>query len=332
MLAIAIFRGVEMRYEGVEIEGRDAGGVQPVAFTMRDGRLQQDGKPVAMVASPFCGPGFASPPKIAIIHFTAGSTAASSAAWFADKSRPRATGSSAHVVIDRDGSIIQCVGFDSIAWHAGRSAWQGLIGLNQHSFGIELANLGCLHRVGSGWAGTGDRAVADPLLAAHRNGNPDGSHTPIGWERYPAAQIDTAVALLDMLVAGGVSQILGHDDIAPTRKWDPGPAFDMTAFRNRVFGGRADDGDNVLVVLPAAGLFLRSAPDGAAQPVRAEPWPSGTQVRPMRVQDHWIEVTVLGVNAQPLATGWMREAYLGQPGEVPPAAAGAVATAPIGLG
>jgi N-acetylmuramoyl-L-alanine amidase len=269
---------------------------------------------VPFVASPFIGGGFASPPRIAVIHFTGGGSAMSSANWFADRSRPPATGSSAHVVIDRDGSIVQCVAIDRIAWHAGRSNWKGIVGLNPHSIGIELANYGNLHAVGGNWCGPGDKKVANPVMASHRNGNPDGSRHPIGWEAYPAAQINATVELMQLLVSLGVNEAVGHDDIAPVRKSDPGPAFDMTLFRSRVFGGRRDNGDNVKIVLPAAGLYLRAGPDGAAAKLREAPYAKGTLVRPLRIDGDWLEVSVLA-NGAPVATGWMRSIYLGEPTE-----------------
>lgn len=285
-----------------------------MAFTVKDGRLVRDGKPVKFVASPFIGGGFANAPRIAVIHFTGGGTAMSSANWFADRSRPPASGSSAHIVIDRDGSIVQCVALDRVAWHAGRSSWRGVVGLNGHSIGIELANYGNLRAIGGAWAGPGDRVVANPLLAVHRNGNPDGSRHPIGWEPFPAAQIDATVELMALLAARGVTEVVGHDDIAPVRKCDPGPAWNMAAFRERVFGGRRDDGDNVKVVLPAAGLFLRSGPDVSHPKVRDTAFPRGTQVRPLRRDGDWLEVSVLQ-NGAPVATGWMRGNYLGDPEE-----------------
>ncbi len=285
-----------------------------MAFTLQAGRLVRDGKPVAFVASPFIGGAFPRPPKIAVIHFTGGGSAMSSANWFADRSRPPASGSSAHVVIDRDGSIVQCVGLDRVAWHAGRSSWQGIVGLNSHSIGIELANYGNLHAVGGNWCGPGDKKVANPVMAVHRNGNPDGSRNPIGWEPYPAAQIAATHELMALLVTMGVTQAVGHDDIAPVRKSDPGPAFDMTLFRAHAFGGRRDNGDNVKTVLPAAGLYLRAGPDGAAAKLREAPYARGTLVRPLRIDGDWLEVSVLADGA-PVATGWMRSIYLGEPTE-----------------
>jgi N-acetylmuramoyl-L-alanine amidase len=202
-------------------------------FTVANACLLDGGTPVPFVPTRNMGGPFATPPEIGVIHFTGGGSARSSAAWFGD---PRNRGSSAHVVIERDGSVIQCVPFDRQAWHAGVSSWRGLNGLNRWSWGIELANWGWLKRVGADWADGAGRLVPSAVLAVHRNGNPGGEAGPIGWEPYPPAQVAAAAALCRAL---GVREVVGHDDIAPRRKSDPGPAFDMPAFRAAVEAAHA---------------------------------------------------------------------------------------------
>lgn len=203
-------------------------------FRVQGDVLLTAASPVRQVPSSFAGGRFSRPPAIIVIHFTAGGSALSSAEWFRDR---RNAGSSAHVVIDRNGAAIQCVPLTRVAWHAGRSVWRGLSGLNAHSFGIELANWGALRRSDEGWlAPTGVR-VPNPVLARHRNGNPGGTPGAIGWEPYPAAQVAAAAGVARALASAfGSDEIVGHDDIAPGRKWDPGPAWDMAAFRTAVFG------------------------------------------------------------------------------------------------
>ena len=176
----------------------------------------------------------------------AGASAASSANWFKDPNNP---GSSAHVVIDRDGSIIQCVTFDTVAFHAGKSTWKSLNGLNRFAFGIEMANWGDLRQTPSGWVTSSGKKIANPVLAIHRNGNPNGSPSPIGWEPYPKAQVDTAKALVRLLIEKfAIQEIVGHDDISVGRKWDPGPAFDMVGFRTSLLESHDSSGSNVLKI------------------------------------------------------------------------------------
>ena len=104
---------------------------------------------------------------------------------------------SAHFLIERDGSLVQFVASHDRAWHAGVSSWGGRDNCNDFSIGIELE----------------------------------------GTDRQPYEDAQYA-ALVDLVLrlrqrhrglAGGA--IVGHSDIAPGRKTDPGPAFDWQRFR-----------------------------------------------------------------------------------------------------
>jgi N-acetylmuramoyl-L-alanine amidase len=107
-------------------------------------------------------------------------------------------GVSAHLHIARDGSVVQLVPFNIKAWHAGLSAWNGLTGLNSHSIGIELQN--------------------------------------DSKEDYTPIQIDVAKDISRALVAQyNLKDILGHSDISPGRKVDPGDKFPMKLFKSAVF-------------------------------------------------------------------------------------------------
>ena len=277
-----------------------------MAFKIVDAAVTEDGAPVDQIRSRFIGSNFARPPKIVVIHFTYGGTARSSANWFND---PRNPGSSAHVVIERDGAVIQCVPLNRVAWHAGKSRWNGLVGLNAHSFGIELANWGYLKRAGDGWACYTGTRIPEPFMAIHRNGNPDGSRQPLGWEPYPRAQFEAAVDLVRALVAShGVTEIIGHEDISPTRKWDPGPAFDMARFRAAVFGGRSLDADTLLQVMPASGVNLRQDPSTTLPAV--ELLAKGTLLEPIATDGLWVQVSVLDAAGLPRATGWVHSHYV----------------------
>ena len=114
-------------------------------------------------------------PLYLIIHFTAGTTADSAISWF-KKSDSKA---SAHLIIDRDGSIVQMVPFNRKAWHAGESSWGNLNGINQHSIGVELVNAGKLQRTGgSQWVNWSKRTVpsSEVTVARHKN-----ETTEAGW-------------------------------------------------------------------------------------------------------------------------------------------------------
>lgn len=186
-------------------------------------------------------------PRWVVIHFTGGASGASSANWLCD---PRAK-ASAHVVVDRDGSVIQLAPFNVVTWHAGRSVWKGVSGLNAHSIGVEIANAGILTKRGDGKFYTSFGTVVPDgrvIRAAHKNE----PRTERFWEAYTEEQVATVRdLLLDLRTAYPTLEgIVGHDDIAPGRKADPGPAAPMaqwrSAFEGRdatgrppLFGGRA---------------------------------------------------------------------------------------------
>jgi N-acetyl-anhydromuramyl-L-alanine amidase AmpD len=159
-----------------------------------------------------------------VIHFTGGATGASSVEAMRER------GLSAHLVVDRDGSVIQCRAFNRVASHAGASRWvdpntgKRFDGLNSCSIGIEIAN-----------AGNDDGALKwarkqpgfDSITAKHRNGG-----ATVEWEKYPKAQLEAVFAISKLLVANyKLDDVTGHDCIAPERKDDPGPAFPMEELR-----------------------------------------------------------------------------------------------------
>jgi len=99
---------------------------------------------------------------------------------------------SAHYIIDLDGTIIQLVSEKKRAWHAGQSKWHNLEMLNQYSVGIELSS---------------------PTL---------------GQSTYNKEQIKSLIKLSRQIIRHyqiPAANVVGHSDIAPTRKPDPGIAF-----------------------------------------------------------------------------------------------------------
>ena len=278
-------------------------------WTISNGVLHRNGSAVEQMKSSNTSGNFGSPPKIAVIHYTAGSTARSSAEWFRS---PQNKSSSAHVVIERDGTVIQCVDFRKVAWHAGKSRWRDIVGLNRHSIGIELANFGWLRPSGDRWVTFSGKPIANPYIARHRNGNPDGSTRPIGWEPFPEEQFEAARGLVEALMdAYGINEIVGHDDIAPIRKSDPGPAFDMTRFRTSLLDPRKDDGDNIGIVASPSGLNLRAGPGTTFTVIVS--LKDKTRLQLLEQDGNWLEVTSLDSKGNPDKTGWVHKAYVHLP-------------------
>jgi N-acetylmuramoyl-L-alanine amidase len=134
----------------------------------------------------------ARPAEIAflVLHYTGMKSAAAAVERLTDP----ASKVSSHYVVDEDGAVYQLVEEANRAWHAGVSFWRGVSGLNDGSVGIEIVNPG--HE----W----------------------------GYRAFPDAQMD-AVALLcrSIMERHGIParNVVGHSDIAPDRKQDPGELF-----------------------------------------------------------------------------------------------------------
>lgn len=99
---------------------------------------------------------------------------------------------SSHLLIRRDGELVQYVPFDKRAWHAGVSCYHGQDACNDFSIGIEL------------------------------EGQDDDPYTEVQYR-----QLAQLIQVLRNRYPGiGVQDVVGHCDVAPGRKTDPGPAFD----------------------------------------------------------------------------------------------------------
>lgn len=203
--------------------GRPAEGYAVIAH-----RLHRDGQPVAFRQSPHGGARLK--PSFLILHYTAGLSAASAIAWFLD---PRSK-ASAHLVVARDGTVTQLMGFDRACWHAGRSRWQGIEGLNGHSIGIEIVNAGRLVRSGGGWKSWAGETIPNEQVLVARH--PD-EREAAGWHTYSAAQVGAVTEIGAALHrACGFRDVLGHEDVSPGRKVDPGPAFPKATVAARILG------------------------------------------------------------------------------------------------
>jgi N-acetylmuramoyl-L-alanine amidase len=238
------------------------------------------------------------------MHYTAGANAESSIRTLTDPERR----ASAHLVISRSGDVTQLVPFDVVAWHAGPSRWAGLTNLNRYSIGIELDNAGKLTRNGSDWVSEFQRAypAEEVIEARHKN------RTEIrGWHRYTEQQLTVAIQVGGLLVREyGLRDVLGHDDIAPERKTDPGPAFPMASFRSAVLG-RADDAPDPDRFTTTTDLNIRTGPGTQHEILKGSPVPPGTTVHILAREGNWARVDVEGaVNGVNDLEGWAHSKYL----------------------
>lgn len=266
--------------------------------------IADDGTPVRYVETP--NKSGLMTPEYLVMHYTAGSSAEGSVSWMCNPAAKAA----AHLVIGRDGSLTQLAPFNRVTWHAGKSEWEGRSGLNGFSIGIELDNAGKLERVGNRWiSAVSKRAYPDDdvLVANHKHDRP--GTPPIGWHEYSEAQLEVAAQVgLLLMEKYALKDVLGHEDIAPGRKADPGPAFPMASFRARLMG-RADDEVDHYVTTSA--LNVRAGPGTEFAALPGSPLPAGTGVALLEQQGLWWRVDVLDtVSGVMDLVGWCHSRYI----------------------
>lgn len=244
-------------------------------------------------------------PDTVVIHYTAGGTYGSSVNWLTNKDAK----ASAHLVIGRKGEIAQLLPFNISAWHAGRSQWNGRSGLNKFSIGIEIANAGILVKRASGYFTSFGKKIDDEnvVLATHKNQNEEKA-----WEGYTQQQLEVVEAICIALKnTYNINEIVGHDDIAPKRKTDPGPAYPLQALRNKVLFGRQDDvavenddayESTIKGIVLADKLNIRNGPVSSASLV-TDPLNKGTQFQVLQQQDNWVKIKVETI-------GWVSKKYV----------------------
>ncbi len=265
-------------------------------LSIRNHRLV--GEHVAFRATP--NTGGALKPRYLVLHYTAGSSAASSIESLCTK-KPQGN-ASAHAVLARDGSLTQLAPFNVVTWHAGVSQWLATVGLNNASIGIEIDNAGPMSQVGDrfvAWFGR-EYPASDVLMAAHKHGGPVRP-----WHAYTEAQITRCLELAELLCQHyGLQDVLGHDDIARGRKLDPGPAFPLASIAGRALG-RGDD-TPVRYLVTTDGLNIRRGPDASFDGV-APPLARGTLLRLLEPGSRWSQVEVEGPSD---VQGWVNNHFI----------------------
>ena len=109
---------------------------------------------------------------------------------------------SCHYLINREGVVYKMIEENKIAWHAGKSRWKNIRNLNKCSIGIEIQNKGHF----------------------------------LNYQRFPKKQISSLIVLIKFLLKKykiNKNNVLGHSDIAPLRKKDPGEKFPWNFLSSR---------------------------------------------------------------------------------------------------
>jgi N-acetylmuramoyl-L-alanine amidase len=166
--------------------------------------------------------------KYLVMHITGGTNFQGVVNYFKNPS----SGVSAHLVIGRDGRVVQCLPFDAIAFHCGFSYWEGDENLNQYSIGIEVDNAGYLSGGPGNWTFKGFPIPDNHVLeATHWK-----QSRARGWETFPDVQLETTFKIAEAICRHyGIKEIIGHDDVNLLNRLDPGPIFPLKALRDRIY-------------------------------------------------------------------------------------------------
>jgi N-acetylmuramoyl-L-alanine amidase len=259
-------------------------------------------------------------PRFIVMHYTAGGSGAGSRDYMLKSPKqkqlllkaPRKVYGSAHVVVDRDASVWQIVPFNVMARHAGRSHWKGFDSLNRYSIGIEIANYGWLDKQGDGSYKRSDtpRFEAGDVTVAPMPGGT--AHK--GWENYPDVQLEAVEQVTRALLASypSIVEVVGHQDISPGRKFDPGPAFPIEYFANladsRGVGAVEDEPDihepPPQHLVTTTRLNIRGGPGVGYEKLDESPLAANTEEVPASATRSWMRVRWLPT---PNSSSWTRK-------------------------
>ncbi len=178
-------------------------------------------------------------PELVVLHYTAMATAEAALDRLCDP----APEVSAHYLICEKGRVFRLVDEKMRAWHAGAGTWQGKADINSRSIGIELDN-------------RGTHPFSEPQMAA----------------------LETLLPAILTRWTIPASGVIGHSDMAPGRKFDPGPSFDWRRLARQGLAIWPDDqpaeGDWYRAAA-ALGYDVDSADALAAFRARFRPWATG---------------------------------------------------------
>jgi N-acetylmuramoyl-L-alanine amidase len=268
-------------------------------------------------------------PDYLVVHYTAGDTAENAINWFLNTSN-NPDHIAAHVVLDVDGTITQLVPFNRKANHAGYSNWDGITGFNIHAIGIEVVNPGYAEKLTDG---TFRREVGrDPktkkpvyktypasaaskiIKTKHKHKFWDAAANQY-WFKFPQAQLDALYKISKTIINEyQLLRAVGHDDISPARKPDPGPAFPWDEFKRRVSG--VADNVGKIFAINTDGSNFRAAPSTSAAKIKT--LNTGYEVGLIETNGLWCKVylvndkrdVVAGDGSSIKTVGWVHSSLL----------------------
>ena len=251
-------------------------------------------------------------PEFIIMHFTTGTRMESTINHFKDAT----SGVSTHLLIGRNGRVVQFLPFDRIAHHSGFSWWEQQSNLNQSSIGIELDNAGLLIRKDGKWQRNKMIIPDDEVKqAVHwKQFSPNNPARFPGWQKFTKVQLDVALKIVRALKERypSIKEILGHDDVNLRNRYDPGPLFPMHRFRKSLFAREEPDIEEYFInhETEIYSNFQGRLPN-PKQKTFAKPLPANSLVKVIRQEGDYALVTVIKSKEPGVGgTGWIQSASL----------------------
>lgn len=241
-------------------------------------------------------------PNTIVIHYTASNNKNSVIHTLYESSKQV----SAHFVVDQKGTVTQLLPLNKIGWHAGRSRLGNRIGINKYSIGIEIVNPGFLTQKSDGnFATWYNQNIPKENAIQLKHKNEDKERF---WHTYTEAQINSVFELCDAICDNfTIEHIVGHDDISPGRKLDPGPAFPLDKIQSNLLGNRKKEDEetpanNLLNTVNVENLNIRKKGSANSEKI-ALPLIKGQKVRILDEKDGWYKI-------ETKLTGWVNGDYI----------------------
>lgn len=225
-------------------------------------------------------------PRIIVLHYTA--SGGENGSGDADYLSRATTRGSAQVVVGRQGDVHQLMPLNHKAWHAGESSYNGKSDVNSFSIGIEIDNWGWLNE--EGYSHAGIKVPEEFQFKGKRSG-----HSL--WEAYRPKQLEAVSKVIKAICDNyDIEDIVGHEDVSPGRKQDPGPALDefikamkiehiskisttVQAPLQVLSTKKTTANLNLRQVADRHSLILTTIPEGSKVDVLDEPYPGWAQVK-----------------------------------------------------
>lgn len=220
-----------------------------------------------------------------VYHYTAGWTTRGDVATLSTSDRQ----ASAHLVVGRDGEVVQIVPFNRKAWHAGPSKYGKLVGLNDYTIGIEISNAGWIKRLSNGnfmdqygqqiepsgrFVGQNRKTHTPPAdwPVVHHSRLATGTYS---WEPFYPPQLDALDEITAALLQAypSIKFMVSHEEI-DTRGWktDPGVLYPMNRYKKMLENRGQDYSTDPTVSPDDKPVFVK-----IWRPLRVDPYEQAEQ-------------------------------------------------------